>query len=468
MSEIRALARQFIAATVDKLGTDEEVVYEIVSMVHKPELSEQFQQAVKDQLGPEKTQSLLDEQRESSIVRAIFKDEMSGVELAKAEDLYKYGKDRFRAGYTDYYLNGLTSSLDLSTIESKLTLGGGFLFFGVVGCLYPPAGVVLGALAIGGGYAYGIGKTLWNAAEAIGAKTPEQRRENFYNMGAGVSLAGMSLLPLAFSYAGKSISLHLPNGWTRKLFGTTSPKHAAVEPSPKLPAVEIPPPPESPPPVVAEIPSPTPARRSSPTVAQGGRAAPAAAAGDLGYAQTEPPHSPPQRGSTPPVGHLKTIREGVPAVVQRSDAATVKPGTNRGGPYRMPPQGELPRVDAPPTNGRKNIPMPILDFLRIWTDEFIPAYFGKGKLSLEGVIIKLNGIARSLDAEELSFLMESLFRENIGMHRDLLTALFPGREFVPIETGRLPKLSVPPPQSGRHEMPPPLPADDPPARMRPL
>lgn len=90
-TNISALARRFVEATVNKLGTDEEAVFEILKTVHDQKIQAQFEADVYE----------LSRQP----VNLILNDELDGSQLARAEDLLKLGRETYRSSRLDYFFD---------------------------------------------------------------------------------------------------------------------------------------------------------------------------------------------------------------------------------------------------------------------------------------------------------------------------------------------------------------------------
>ena len=87
MSNVDTLAQNFIDATVNKWGTDEDAVYQIMKTVHDEGDAGNFEVKVCSLL-TEDQRNYFTESGSGRLIPAILQDEMWGSELASASDLY--------------------------------------------------------------------------------------------------------------------------------------------------------------------------------------------------------------------------------------------------------------------------------------------------------------------------------------------------------------------------------------------
>ncbi|MBI2082535.1 MAG: hypothetical protein HYT76_03105 [Deltaproteobacteria bacterium] len=136
---IEKLASRFLDATVNKWGVDDKEVCSVLKSVHDwpggPDdwdltyNHNEFNRELYKQMTPQQAHTFRSSQ--SQIVPAILRSELSGSALARAEDLYDIGRETYRASGSEYFLEGVLSCFDLSSLSQKVAWGG-YLFF--LGC----------------------------------------------------------------------------------------------------------------------------------------------------------------------------------------------------------------------------------------------------------------------------------------------------------------------------------------------
>jgi hypothetical protein len=146
------LAKEFVKATVDNLGTDEDRVYVICKLVHDLGMEESFNSALRDELIDTDNTGVVSSAIEFSPPRtpidyasAIlignddYSSEMSGAQLKRALDYLKHGEDLKRATKAERFIEGLATIglFDLSEQDARLVAAlcivGGVLIFGGIG-----------------------------------------------------------------------------------------------------------------------------------------------------------------------------------------------------------------------------------------------------------------------------------------------------------------------------------------------
>jgi hypothetical protein len=208
-SNIKQLANTFLDATVNKWGTredGEDGVYDVLSEVHKLGEQSKFNDAVISQMSKEDIDRLLP-RGIKSIVPFVLRDELSGSQLARAEDLYFKGEDQYRSGYSDYLAEGISSMFDLSeTIDKAMLVGTVTVFIGI-SLKWATLAAVIGKVMIIGGLAYGVVKTGKNLVEIALSDTVAERKENVRDLGEGLGmLSFVGLIPQAFKFTPKILN----------------------------------------------------------------------------------------------------------------------------------------------------------------------------------------------------------------------------------------------------------------------
>lgn len=132
------LAKQFVDATVNKWGSDEEAVYEVLQEVHDSHQTADFEASVYSLLSPGEKKDFKLPNIQGRLIPALLSKELSRSELARANDIYALGHDTYGSDKWEYFVDGATSLSDFSSTKSKLALAGG-LAGGIV---------VLGVLAV--------------------------------------------------------------------------------------------------------------------------------------------------------------------------------------------------------------------------------------------------------------------------------------------------------------------------------
>lgn len=197
----QALAREFIDATSGKIGTDEQEVYRILKQVYFSKspgglVEKAFEGAVEKialaSLDAEAQRRILGLASPKDFVPAILRDEMSGSELARALDFYSGKEETFRAGKTDYFLEGLASTVDLSSTGSKVFLGLGLVAFGALAVASAPVSAIVGGTLVLGTAVYGAGSLLKNGIEIAFADSSRELKENLRDLGNGVGVTAMA------------------------------------------------------------------------------------------------------------------------------------------------------------------------------------------------------------------------------------------------------------------------------------
>lgn len=193
---VQQLAKQFIDATVNKWGTEESEVDQILKTVHDSNTQTQFEASVASSLNEEQAKQFVKKEgglgRDRGTISAILHSEMEGSELVRALDLYRHGSETYRASYDEYYVEGLKHSVDLSSTTSKVVVGGATVVIGGLAIVYAPAALIIGGAALVGTAAYGLGKTAVEAVQVLTADTEEEAKQNMIELGEGVGILAMS------------------------------------------------------------------------------------------------------------------------------------------------------------------------------------------------------------------------------------------------------------------------------------
>ena len=190
------LAKKFVDATVNKWGTSEDEVFEVLRVInegskHSNYRRKGFEDAVVSLLSSDQK----DEYMKRGIknpVELILDEEMSGSQYSRAMDLYNKGEDKFSSEYYDYFVEGLGSIFDLSNNVEKVVLVGSTACLVGVAFISLPAAAVAGMVMIGGTVIYGAGKIIKNAIEVASADSEAEIKNNLIDLGGGVSLLAMS------------------------------------------------------------------------------------------------------------------------------------------------------------------------------------------------------------------------------------------------------------------------------------
>ncbi len=195
ISNIKAVANDFLEATVRKVGTDEEAVYHHLSDVTAHHCTEEFNSSIFNQLLPDERLDLL-VNTDSRVVLRILDREMSGSELRRAQDYWFTGQDQCSADPMDYFVEGVFSVFDWSSHVTQAAVVGlvaaTIVFPEIVGPL------TLAAMVIGG---VGVAKNGVELVEDVRIEDPNQARremaEDLRDLGVSTTTLTSSLLPMA-------------------------------------------------------------------------------------------------------------------------------------------------------------------------------------------------------------------------------------------------------------------------------
>jgi hypothetical protein len=199
------LANRFAEATIDKIGTEEEDVDKVLAVVNQQEIEQDFERALHSFIDFKDAQELIAEydtgSENLSLTHAILADEMSGSALARARSMLLFGKeDSSKASGADYFVEGLSNTVDLSSTASKVAVGvAGIAAIGIGAVavtasspiLVGGATILLGAVIVGSAVAGTVG-IVKNVAEAYLAETDAEMKENISELGGSVGTLAMS------------------------------------------------------------------------------------------------------------------------------------------------------------------------------------------------------------------------------------------------------------------------------------
>lgn len=186
------LAQEFVDATVDKWGTDEEAVYRIVKEIHDSGQTADFTTAVSDLIEDHDLLCEISDSGNKSLIPAILSDEMSGSQLARAMDLYTKGRDTYRSSSGDYFLEGLSSTFDLSDTASKVVLGVGVVALCGLAIASAPAAAIAGGVLLVGTAVYGVGSIVKNGVELAFSDSDAEFKENMRDLGLAVGITAIT------------------------------------------------------------------------------------------------------------------------------------------------------------------------------------------------------------------------------------------------------------------------------------
>jgi hypothetical protein len=199
------LANRFAEATIEKCGTDEPIVDVVLGEVHEHGIAEGFEEALHGFIDESEAQALIskyDTNAQSfSLTHAILADEMSGSALARAKSILLTGQEDYsNASGADYFVEGLSNSVDLSSTASKAVIaigGAAAIGLGVAASatsaplIAAGATFTLGAVVVASAVAGGVGM-IKNTVETLLSETDSEAKQNLSELGSSTGIFAMS------------------------------------------------------------------------------------------------------------------------------------------------------------------------------------------------------------------------------------------------------------------------------------
>lgn len=221
--QIQELGDRFLNATVNKWGTDEEVVYKVLDQVKKNGLKEEFSQYIASHLDKSDAKKFLKSGAitVANIVPAILRDEMDGVELEHAETVWVTGKESWNPTALDSFVEGLKRVVDYSSTSSKLGTVGVIAVGVGLAIFSPPLAAVFFSGVLITGAAISTIQSAHSVYQIATTKNQTTRAEAYADLGEAVGSLGvlvafrkiepeivcgkikLSKVPIIFPYVGR-------------------------------------------------------------------------------------------------------------------------------------------------------------------------------------------------------------------------------------------------------------------------
>jgi hypothetical protein len=189
------LANQFADATIDKWGTDEDVVFKVLKEVHDQGIGAEFEAALEGFMDAKEASDLLAQfkpKESNQLTHAILGSELSGSALQRAKDMLLSGNETYSASNTEYFVEGLSDPVDLSSTTAKVVAVGGTVALGGAALFFAPEVAIIGGFFVVVGAVAGTGIAVLNAGQALLSDTDAEAKENIKDMGKGVGMLAMS------------------------------------------------------------------------------------------------------------------------------------------------------------------------------------------------------------------------------------------------------------------------------------
>lgn len=192
--ELPQMAISFLDATIRRCGTEEVEKNEILKKVHDAGVIGEFETAVFQAMTNSEQVEWM-KKGQGRLVWSILRDEESGSELARSEDMLMHGEETFRASKLDYAIEGFLIPFDWSSTEAQVMVGGGVVVMGGLAMVFPPVAGTITILLTVGTAIYALGKLVKNGFEIGFSETDAESKQNALEFGEG---AGYGLMSFPF------------------------------------------------------------------------------------------------------------------------------------------------------------------------------------------------------------------------------------------------------------------------------